>query len=88
MIDTVLIVLIVAVVVGFLAAFAIIKGRGLKFGLGKGDSKIELGVEEKQPGASGVGPIENVDVLKKGNVVGSNVNIKIGHSVDKEKDKD
>ncbi len=77
-----------------MALYAVAKGRGFKFTAQRAKTKLGLDINGKQEispkpsGKSGEsGSIKDVSVLDKGKVESSsNVNIHIGHNIEKEKD--
>ena len=80
---------IVAVVL--VALFAIAKGRGFKFTAQRGKNKLEMDIAEKKEASSKPsgesGNIKDVEVLDQGKIENSsNVNIHIGHKIEKKKD--
>ncbi|MBA7693238.1 hypothetical protein ES703_101816 [subsurface metagenome] len=79
---------IVAVVL--VALYAIAKGRGFKFAAQRGKTKLEMDIAGKQEDSSKPsgesGNIKDVSVLSEGKVEGGDVNIHIGHNIDKKAD--
>lgn len=77
-------------VVLVVALCAIAKGRGFKFAAQRGKTKLEVDIAGKQEDSSKPsgesGNIKDVSVLSEGKVEGGDVDIHIGHNIDKKTD--
>ena len=81
-------IVVVAAFVLIAALFAIVKGRGFRFGLNWRNTKVEIDIAEKKEASpnpiDNSGSISGVSVLDKGKIEGSeNVNIHVGHSINR-----
>lgn len=89
----IVVILVVALLIAGIAAYAIKhKGRfHVKYKSGKEGREVELsagGEQESDDSEAALGNIENVGVLEKAKIEGSNVNVQVGHSVNAPKKDD